>query len=382
MNIALLGHGTVGRGVDQICATLPDVDVTRILELPQFCTEDRMTPNFQDILDDPEISLVLECMGGLEPAHTYIADALAAGKSVVTSNKAVVAAYLQEFVELARTSGSTLLCEAAVGGGVPWLSSIRQVRRIDQVSQVSGIMNGTTNYLLTALASGEKGFDEVLAEAQQLGYAERDPSADIDGIDVANKVVISALAAFDVLVDRAAMPVTGIRTVTKDDVALFASHGRTVKLLGRAVCEGDRYACAVEPVALPNGRTEANVPANFNILTLTGTTVGDLMFYGQGAGSLPTGNAMVQDVLDYQEGKRPSFTIAAGKTFDASLLAGDYVLRSAAGEKYAAAQGGTPYGACAWLLPGLDPASASALLAQVRAEDPQALVFACPRKEA
>jgi homoserine dehydrogenase len=168
MDIALLGHGTVGRGVDDICSTLDGIDVTRILELPQFCTDERMTSNFDDILDDPDIAVILECMGGLEPAHTYIADALAAGKSVITSNKAVVAAYLQEFIELAQASAATLMCEASVGGGVPWLSSIRKVRRIDEISAFSGIMNGTTNYLLTTLEKGDESFEEVLAEAQQL----------------------------------------------------------------------------------------------------------------------------------------------------------------------------------------------------------------------
>lgn len=382
MNIALLGHGTVGRGVDEICATLESVDVTRILELPQFCTDERMTPNYADILDDPEISLVLECMGGIEPAHTYIADALAAGKSVVTSNKAVVAAYLEEFTELAQTSGATLMCEASVGGGVPWISSIRKVRRIDEISAISGIMNGTTNYLLTTLEKGDETFDEVLAEAQQLGYAERDPSADIDGIDIKNKIIISCLAAFDVVCPADELPVTGIRTLTKDDVALFMAHDRKVKLMARAVRKGDRYAVAVEPIALPRDHTEANVPANFNILSLTGTTVGDLKFYGQGAGSLPTGNAMVQDVLDYMAGERPTFTMRDGLIFDPDLLCGDYVIRAHDVEALEGINEHVkPYGANAWLITNINPVRARELLEIAQKRDAEALIFGCPRKD-
>lgn len=382
MDIALLGHGTVGRGVDDICSTLDGIDVTRILELPHFCTDERMTSNFDDILDDPDIAVILECMGGLEPAHTYIADALAAGKSVITSNKAVVAAYLQEFIELAQASAATLICEASVGGGVPWLSSIRKVRRIDEISAFSGIMNGTTNYLLTTLEKGDESFEEVLAEAQQLGFAERDPSADIDGIDVKNKAIISCLAAFDVICPAELLPVTGIRTLTKTDVALFAAHNRNVKLMARAIREDGRYAVAVEPIALPQDKTEANVPANYNILGLTATTVGDLKFYGQGAGSLPTGNAMVQDVLDYMAGERPSFVMRDDYVFDPDLLRGDYVLRTT----HHAVLDTIPeqwrsYGANAWLIRDINPVRAHALLDTARADDPSALIFVCPRKD-
>lgn len=376
MDIALLGHGTVGRGVDEICAKLDGVDVTRILELPDRLTDERMTSNFQDILDDPDITLVLECMGGLEPAHTFIADALAAGKSVVTSNKAVVAHYLQEFVELAHTTGSRLICEAAVGGGVPWLSSIRQVRRIDEISSVSGIMNGTTNFILDAMRTGDADFAETLAEAQRLGYAERDPSADIDGIDVANKVVISTLAAFDALATVDQIPVTGIRHLSKTDMDTFKAHGRTVKLIGRAVREGDRFACAVEPVAMPDFTVEAAIPGNFNILSLEAETVGPLKFYGQGAGSLPTGNAMVQDVLDYREGKRPAFRIDPDMTWDATLLTGDYVIRTTADLPV----GGKVYGVNAHLIEGINAEEAYALLTTARETDPEAMIFARPRK--
>lgn len=382
MNIALLGYGTVGKGVDKICKNLPDIRVTRILELPNHLTDPRMTSNYEEILADDKVEMVLECMGGIEPAHSFIAAALKAGKPVVTSNKAVVAAHLKEFVELAQTTGVPLLCEAAVGGGVPWLSSIRNARRIDEISAVSGIMNGTTNYLLTSLEAGDASFDEVLAEAQRLGYAEADPSADIDGIDVRNKIIISCLAAFDAFCSAEQVCTTGIRSLKSSDVALFAAHGRRVKLMGRAVRKGQRYAAVVEPVALPQTATEANVPANFNILSLTGTTVGELKFYGQGAGSLPTGNAMVQDILDYMAGERPDFALCEKMSFDVDLLLGDYVLRCGGAATMAAKEGWKAYGADAWLIKDINPVCASEFLAKAREIDPEALIFLRPRKDA
>ena len=298
MKIAILGYGTVGRGVDQIISEHVDgVEVTRILELPDRLSDPRMTSSFDEILADEKIELVVECMGGVEPARTYIMAALQSGRHVVTSNKAVVAAHFAEFAAASVASGAGLFVEAAVGGGVPWIASVEKVRRIDEVTSFSGIMNGTTNYIVDAMRRQGAEFDVVLAEAQRLGFAERDPSADIDGIDVLNKTIISASVAFGVACERG-LPASGIRNLTKADLELFAAHGRTVKLLGHGLTSDGRYAAAVEPVAVAVDSLEANVPGNFNLLTLDATTVGELKFYGQGAGSLPTGNAIVQDVLD------------------------------------------------------------------------------------
>ncbi|SER40928.1 homoserine dehydrogenase [Parafannyhessea umbonata] len=330
MKIAILGHGTVGRGVDEIITNrLEEVEVARILELPDRLTDERMTSDYSQIVGDPSIDLVVECMGGLEPAHTFIMDALAAGKSVVTSNKAVVAAYFEEFARQARTSGASLLIEASVGGGIPWIASIEKARRIDEVISFYGIMNGTTNYIVDAMVKEGADFEDVLRRAQELGYAERDPSADIDGIDVKNKTIISASVAFDVAC-TSDFPVTGIRTLTKADLDALRKLGRGVKLLGRGVMEKGSYAVAVEPVAVPLDSLEANVPSNFNLVTFDATTVGELKFYGQGAGMLPTGNAMVQDVLDFAAGRRPSYDFSSDLAYDPTLLTSDYVFRTKA----------------------------------------------------
>ncbi|MBR3223902.1 MAG: homoserine dehydrogenase, partial [Atopobiaceae bacterium] len=257
MRIALLGYGTVGRGVDDIVRTrVPEVEVARILELPDRLTEARMTSDYASIVQDSSIELVVECMGGIEPAHEFICRALEAGKHVVTSNKAVVAAHFAEFAQLAEKNGVSFLIEASVGGGIPWIAGIHKARRIDEISSFSGIMNGTTNYIIESMRREELDFDVALGRAQELGYAERDPSADIFGIDVANKTIISACVAFDVDCVRD-LPVTGIRTLTKSDLRILASRGLTVKLFGRGICKDGRYAVSVEPVAIPVASMEA-----------------------------------------------------------------------------------------------------------------------------
>ena len=376
MKIAILGYGTVGRGVDQIVAGVEGIEVTRILELPDRCEGPRMTSDYASIVSDPSIEVVLECMGGLEPAHTFIMQALEAGKSVVTSNKAVVAAFFDEFARAAEEHGASLLIEATCGGGIPWIASIEKVRRIDEVSSLSGIMNGTTNFIVDAMIKNDADFAETLARAKELGYAEADPSADIDGIDVKNKTRIAVSVAFDTACEPE-IPVTGIRTLTKADLDLFAARGCTVKLLGRAVQRDGRYAASVEPVALPSASLEANVPANFNLVSLEGTTVGPLKFYGQGAGSLPTGNAMVQDVIDYAAGRRPRYDFSRVLAFDPALLAGDYVYRTT----MPAPEGAEAFGSGAWLVRGLDPVSARTLLDEALAQDPTSFMAALSQED-
>jgi homoserine dehydrogenase len=257
MKIAILGYGTVGRGVAQIIEErVPEVEVARILELPDRLTDPRMTPNYQDIVDDPAIELVVECMGGIEPAHTFILQALNAGKHVVTSNKAVVAAHFAESLKLPQRQALGLLIEASVGGGIPWIASIEKVRRIEDVQSFSGIMNGTTNYIVYSMLKDGADFAEVLSKAQELGFAERDPTADIDGIDVRNKTIISASVAFDVACTQD-LPVSGIRNLTKYDLSLFGSRDLTVKLIGAASRRTAATPSRSSPVAVSTSTLEA-----------------------------------------------------------------------------------------------------------------------------
>lgn len=376
MKIAVLGYGTVGRGVVEICEkNVTSLEVARILDLPDHCTEPRMTSNIDDIVGDPEIEAVVECMGGLEPAHTYIVQAMKAGKSVVTSNKAVVAANFEEFTATATEAGVGLFVEATCGGGIPWIAGLEKMRRTDEITSFSGILNGTTNYIIDQMSKNGTEFADVLARAQELGYAEADPSADIDGIDVKNKTIISASIAFSTQCVHE-LPVSGIRNFTKGDMEFFRGRGRSLKLLGRGVREGDRYAVAVEPVAVDAHSLEANVPDNFNLVTACGWSIGELKFYGQGAGSLPTGNAMVQDLLDCAEGKKPIYDFSRPMTYDPSLLTGDYVVRAAG----FVPEGSTQLAEGYYLVKGVTSLDAHALLDAALKVDPTAFLAALPEE--
>ena len=371
MKIAVLGYGTVGKGVDRIISErVSGVEVSRILELPDRLTDPRMTSDYAQIVEDDDIAVVVECMGGLEPAHTFILDALAKGKSVVTSNKAVVAAYFDEFVRQANATDASLLIEASVGGGIPWIASIEKVRRIEDVQSFSGIMNGTTNYIVYSMLKDGADFAEVLSKAQELGFAERDPTADIDGIDVRNKTIISASVAFDVACTQD-LPVSGIRNLTKYDLSLFGSRGLTVKLIGRGVQDNGRYAVSVEPVAVSTSTLEANVPTNFNLVTLDAPSIGQLKFYGQGAGSLPTGNAIVQDILDCVAGRRPTYDFSRGLTYDPAMLHGPYVFRTEA-----TIPGSTFYEPGAVIVNDLTATQARAMLDDALKSDPTTFMAA------
>lgn len=371
MDIAILGYGVVGKGVDTIIsAQLDSCAVTRILELPDRLSDERMTASFDEIIDDPSIEAIVECMGGVEPAHSLIVRALSAGKHVITSNKAVVAAYFGEFVALADEHGVGFFIEASTGGGIPWIASIEKARRIDAISSFSGIMNGTSNFIIDAMLRDGSDFGEALSRAQELGYAERDPSADLDGIDVKNKTIISASVAFDAQCTHD-LPVSGIRTITKADMEAFAAQGCVVKLLGRGVCRDGRYAASVEPVALPVDSLEAHVPANFNLITLVGETIGELKFYGQGAGMLPTGNAIVQDLLDCAAGIRPGYHFGAKLDYDPALLMGDYCFRS-----HVAPPDAEPSGDGRWLVRNVSAEAARAAFDRVLSEDPGAFMAA------
>lgn len=333
LKVALLGYGTVGKSVARILdERVDEVTLAAILMRPGYTPSDvRMTDSYETIVCDPTIDVVVECMGGLEPAHEYLLRALLAGKHVVTSNKAVVAAYFADFVSAGEKSGAALRIEACVGGGIPWIAGIEKAKRIDAITSFYGIMNGTTNYIVYSMQKDGTDFAEALGKAQELGYAEREPSADIDGFDVCAKTIISATVAFDTLCTTA-VPTSGIRNLTRRDLAFFSNHGRTVKLFGHGVCEDGRYAVAVEPVAVPIESLESHVVSNFNMISLTGATIGELKFYGQGAGGNPTANAVVQDIIDVARGNYPVYPCARADApalrYDPDLLRSSYVIRT------------------------------------------------------
>ncbi len=312
MRIGLLGFGTVGKGVYKLTAPREDMQVVRVLCRRELSLPDaQVTHDFQDILNDDTIDTVVEAIGGLHPAREYVVAALEKGKNVVTANKAMVAVFYDELLPLAEKMGVSFRCTAAVGGGIGWLSELERVRRIETVGFVGGIMNGTCNYILDAMARTGKSYQEALSQAQALGYAEADPSTDVDGIDTWHKLIISANIGFGVSMQLKGVPVSGIRNIDACDVEAFKEHGMVCKLLSSARYQEGSYCAYVQPTLCPVRSLEASVPTNYNLITLAGNTSGRQSFYGQGAGRYPTAYNVVQDLIDCIEGK--GFYCAYGK---------------------------------------------------------------------
>ena len=305
MKIGLLGFGVVGRGVYDITSARSDMQVTRVLCLENITLPDAtVTRDYNEILSDDTIDTVVEAMGGLHPAYEFVRSAIEAGKNVVTSNKALVASFYDELLPLAESKGVKFRCTAAVGGGIGWLSELERVRRVEEVSLVSGIMNGTCNYILDNMTRKGLDYGEALKQAQALGYAEADPSTDVDGIDTWHKLILSANIAFGVSLNRAAVPAAGISKISAADVANFTAHGFTCKLVATGRNLGNNSCAAyVQPTLFPQTALEANVPTNFNLITLDGDYSGRQSFYGQGAGRYPTAYNVVQDCADLLAGK-------------------------------------------------------------------------------
>lgn len=316
MMIGLLGHGVVGSGVRKI------VDEAYTSETASLCIkkilvkqlktggDKRETANIDDILNDADIDTIVECIGGLEPAHTYVKNALEAHKNVVTSNKKMLATYAEELFQTAERNDAKLLYEASVGGGIPWIHELNRVCRIDDIESFEGIMNGTTNYILSSMAKDCSDFDAVLKKAQELGYAERDPSDDIDGYDVRYKTAITAMTAFKVSVKPVDIPCFGIRHIQKKDIEYAERNGMKIKLLGRGCKAEGRVFLSVMPSFIPNEHMLATVNQNYNAVSCVSSTLGKAVFTGQGAGSMPTAHAVVQDILDLEnkcETVLPSF---------------------------------------------------------------------------
>ncbi|MDD7281688.1 homoserine dehydrogenase [Floccifex sp.] len=304
MKIAILGFGTIGSGVEQIVneiksKDLMDCEVVKILDLPKNKDKSNLIVcDIKEISEDDSIDLVVETMGGIHPAYEFIMECLHHKKHVVTANKAVVAAHMTDFLQAAKEYEVEFRFEASTGGGIPWLASVQKARRVDEISSFYGIFNGTTNYILDSMNLKNEEFDVALKNAQELGYAEANPSADIDGYDVQNKVTISAALAFDAKIDMNEFPVFSMASITHKDIEYLKNHHQMIKYIGQAIQSNHQYEAFVMPMVFDEHSLEANIPSNFNIITLNGNTIGELKFYGQGAGKLPTANAIVQDILD------------------------------------------------------------------------------------
>lgn len=311
VQIAILGFGNIGsgvaevilRGYNMICKEIQDsINIKYILDLRDFPNHplgDRVIHDFNIILNDPEISIVCETMGGSKPAFEYSLSCLQAGKSVVTSNKEVVANFGNLLCDAARDHGVRYLYEASVGGGIPIIRSIKSSMAGDEILEINGILNGTTNYILTEMEKSGKTMQEALSEAQALGYAERDPSADINGDDSARKICILAALAFGTLVSPSLVSTEGIRNIRTRDTGIAKKFGASVKLIGStSVYPDGKIDIRVSPCLVTANNPISTVDGVFNAIMVKASCLGSVMFYGQGAGSLPTASAVLSDIID------------------------------------------------------------------------------------
>ena len=304
MNIGLMGFGVVGRGVYEIVSKREDMRITKVLCLEDISLPDaQAVKDYRQIVEDETIDTVVEAMGGLHPAYEFVRAALEAGKHVVTSNKALVCGFYDELLSLAREKGLRLRSTAAVGGGIGWLSELERSRRVQELTEVGGIMNGTCNYILDSMTRLGLDYGQALKQAQEKGYAEANPSTDVDGIDTWHKLILSMNVAFGVRVDKRTVPVSGIRNITAQDVAAFKAHGRVCKLISTGRRTEGGFTGYVQPTLVEAGSSEAAVPLNYNLITFLGRFSERMSFYGQGAGRYPTAYNVVQDLVDVLSGK-------------------------------------------------------------------------------
>lgn len=310
MVVAILGHGTVGGGVYELLKNRSDITVKYVLDRSPIAELGAVSvTDFSTILNDGEVDTVVEVMGGLEPAHEYVAAAMRAGKNIVTANKHLLAAYYDELTTLAKETGTGFRTSAAVGGGIPWLPNLQRLKRIGAVNEICGIMNGTTNYILSMMHKKGYDYESVLHDAQSFGYAEADPIADIEGYDIQRKLMISANIAFDASLTEQQVPAAGIAGVTREDIAGFNEMGYVCKLYATAKRVADGAILAVvEPTLFKAETLEAAVPANYNLITAVSEYAGRQSFFGEGAGRWPTAAAVVQDLLDLCERKQGFYT--------------------------------------------------------------------------
>lgn len=310
MNIAVLGYGTVGSGVVEVLTTNREtitkrageaIDVKYVLDLRDFPgdpIQEKIVHDYQVILDDPEIKIIVEVMGGVEPAYTFVKKALQVGKSVSTSNKELVAKHGAELLALANEKNVNFLFEASVGGGIPIIRPLNQSLTADEIDEITGILNGTTNYMLTKMDTAGADYDTVLKEAQDRGYAERHPEADVEGYDACRKIAILTSLAYGMQVDYEDIHTEGITHITETDFKYAKAMNMGIKLLGTSRREEGGLFALVAPMMIAHDHPLYSVNDVFNAILVKGNALGDVMFYGKGAGKLPTASAVVSDVVD------------------------------------------------------------------------------------
>ena len=310
IQVAVMGYGTVGSGVVEVIEknkeeinkkSGEEINIKYILDLRDFPGDpyaDKVVHDVELILNDPEIMIICETMGGLKPAYDFTKRALQAGKSVCTSNKELVAVHGPELIRIAHENKCNYLFEASVGGGIPIIRPLNYSLTAEKIDGITGVLNGTTNYILSKMEKEGADFEEVLKEAQEKGYAERNPEADVEGYDACRKIAILSSLAFGMQVDFEDIYCEGITEITVEDMKYAKAMGTTIKLLASSKRRGNRLHAIVAPCMLYPGHPLYNVNGVFNAIFVHGNVLGDAMFYGSGAGKLPTASAVVADVVD------------------------------------------------------------------------------------
>ena len=305
-----MGFGPIGSGVVEVLSIHKDsiakrvgdtIEVKYVLDLRDFKghpIQEKLVHDYQTIVEDKEVSIVVEAMGGVEPAYTFVKAMIEAGKHVATSNKALVAEKGAELLELAKAHNVNFQFEASVGGGIPIIRPLKSCLTADVVEEITGIINGTTNYMMTEMAEKGADFDEVLKDAQDKGYAEKDPTADIEGYDAGRKIAILTSLVAGQQVDFEDIHTEGISHITSTDIKYAKTLGRSIKLLATSKKVGNGYAAMVAPFLLPPEHPLHSVNGVFNAIFVKGNVLGDAMFYGSGAGMLPTASAVVADIVE------------------------------------------------------------------------------------
>ncbi len=310
VNIAVLGYGTVGSGVVEVIRTNSgsinkkageEINIKYVLDLRDFPgdpIQEKIVHDFDVILKDEDIKIVVEVMGGVNPAYSFVKQALEAGKSVCTSNKELVAKYGPELLQIARDKNINFLFEASVGGGIPIIRPLNSSLTADEIHEITGILNGTTNYILSKMTDEGWEFEDALKKAQELGYAERNPEADIEGYDACRKIAILSSLAFGNHVDYEDIYTEGISKITAKDIRYAKKLDMAIKLLADSKRDGDNFYAMVAPFMMAKSHPLFSVNDVFNGIFVNGNVIGDVMFYGSGAGKLPTASAVVADVVD------------------------------------------------------------------------------------
>ena len=310
IKIAIIGFGVVGSGVYEILrensnevsrSAHTPIDIKYILDIRDFSSHPEshlFTNDVNVIAGDDEVSIVVEAMGGVEPANTFTRQMLSAGKTVITSNKELVATYGDELFAIAKEHGCAYYYEASVGGGIPIIRPMRTCLSANRIDSVCGILNGTTNYILTRMFKGNVSFEAALKEAQEKGYAEKDPTADVDGFDTGKKISILSSMINTEKINYADIHTEGIRSITLADTKFAQEFGYAIKLIGKCERVGDKFSVVVAPMLVSTSSPLSGIDDVFNGIMVSGNMLGDALFYGRGAGKLPTASAVVADIID------------------------------------------------------------------------------------